>query len=259
MPFVQYATQASIAYITLNRPEKSNALNKQLIYELSQAFHKAENDQKIKVVVLKALGKTFCAGIDLVEMQQFQNRSWDENLQDAQNLAALFYQIYTLRTVVIAQIQGYALGGGCGLATVCDFSFTVPTAKLGYQETKIGFVPAIVAPFLMRKIGQEKTKTWLLTGDLQTASHAMHDGLIHYIVSPDVLQKKVNDFSKKLIQQHSADALVLTKRIILGKANGTLKKELEASVLINTKARFTKDCKAGVAAFLNKEIPCWHK
>ena len=153
MKYIDYTVQNRKAYITLNRPGKRNALSHELVAELKEAFHLAEKEDQAKVVILKANGEAFCSGADLAHLQQLQNFSHEENLADSNHLKELFLQIYSLKKVVIAQVQGHALAGGCGLATVCDFIFAVPEAKFGYTEVKIGFIPAIVMVFLLRKIG----------------------------------------------------------------------------------------------------------
>jgi methylglutaconyl-CoA hydratase len=141
---IDFTINNRVGYITLNRPDKRNALSFELIRELKEAFYNAERDDAVKVIVLRAHGEVFCAGADLAYLQQLQEFSYEQNLADSNHLKDLFFQIYTLQKVVIAQVQGHALAGGCGLATVCDFTFSVPEAKFGYTEVKIGFIPAIV-------------------------------------------------------------------------------------------------------------------
>ena len=141
MSLVIFTVKDRVGYITLNRPDKRNALSHELVIELIDAFDKAEQDSSVKVVVLKAAGEAFCAGADLAYLQQLQNFSFEQNLEDSRQLKNLFLKIYQLKKVVIAQVQGHALAGGCGLATVCDFTFAVPEAKFGYTEVKIGFSP----------------------------------------------------------------------------------------------------------------------
>jgi len=158
MNFITYHCEERIGTITINRPEKRNALNFEIVQELKIALEMAANDADCKVIVLRAEGKAFCAGADLEYIQTLQNNTFEENLQDSGHLRELFQQIYLHEKVIIAQIQGHALAGGCGLASVCDFSFAVPEAKFGYTEVKIGFVPAIVMVFLIRKIGEAKAR-----------------------------------------------------------------------------------------------------
>ena len=255
MEFIQYSTRERIASITLNRPEKRNALNFQMVSELREALKMAAQDKQVKVIILKAAGKVFCAGIDLAYMKQLE--SLEENLKDAHRLQELFYNIYTLEKIVIAQIEGHAMGGGCGLATVCDFSFTVPTAKFGYPEIKVGFVPAIVKVFLIRKIGEGKARALLLTGDLIAAAQAVDDGLVNYVVPAHQLEESVNTFAQKLIKNNSTQAMQLTKEMLAHLPAESLEKGLAYAAAMNTKARFTEDCRAGIEAFLHKKTTTW--
>ncbi len=159
MPLIETSVKDRIGYIVLNRPDKRNALSPEMVSELKLAFKKAEDNAAVKVIVLKANGESFCAGADLAYLQDLQKFSYEENLADSRHLKELFLQIYTLRKVVIAQVQGSAMAGGCGLATVCDFVYAVPESKFGYTEVKIGFIPAIVMVFLLRKIGEAGLKS----------------------------------------------------------------------------------------------------
>lgn len=257
MAYIGYETRDRIAYITINRPEKRNALNYDVVTELKEAFERAETDDACKVVVLRANGAVFCAGADLEYLQQLQTNTYQENLEDSTHLMQLFYLIYTLKKVVIGQIHGHAIAGGCGLATVCDFSFTVPEAKFGYTEVKIGFIPAIVKVFLLRKIGEAKAKQLLLTGDLISAEEAQHMGLINYIVSGENLEKTVADFAQKLCAENSQQSMELTKEMIANVQSMTLKEGLKYAAEMNANARATDDCKKGIASFLNKEKLSW--
>ena len=203
----QYEVKNRVAYITLDRAEKRNAMSHEMVSELMGAFTKAEQDDSVKVVVLRANGSSFCAGADLAYLQQLQKFTYSQNLEYSNHLKGLFLKIYTLSKVVIAQIQGHALAGGCGLATVCDFSFSVPEAKFGYTEVRIGFIPALVKVFLIRKIGEGKSRELLLTGDLIEAEKAKDLGLINYVVQADELESKVEAFSQKLIAQTSDQSM----------------------------------------------------
>jgi methylglutaconyl-CoA hydratase len=137
-----------IGFITLNRPDKRNAMSPEMIEGLEKVLEDFEGNSAIKVVVLRAEGKAFCAGMDLAYLQEMQNYSFEQNLADSARLKGLFSRIYEFPKVVIAQVQGHALGGGFGLVTVCDFAYSSSEAKFGYTEAKIGFVPALVSVFL---------------------------------------------------------------------------------------------------------------
>lgn len=257
MTFVEYAVKDRICTITLNRPDKRNALNEKVVSELKQAFAQAANDANAKVIVLAAKGSAFCAGADLAYLQQLQQNTYDENLADSNHLKELFRQIYTHPKVVIAKIQGHAIAGGCGLATVCDFSFAVEEAQFGYTEVRIGFIPAIVKVFLLRKIGEGKAKELLLSGDLISADEAKDFGLINKVVKEGELDEAVNEFAKKLVKKNSGQSMQFTKQMIAQVQEMGLEEGLNYAAGQNAKARASEDCKKGIAAFLNKEKPSW--
>src|SRR5882672_3965987 len=191
MELVVYEVKERIGYLTLNRPKKRNALSHELVTALGEALTRAENDRDVKVVVMQANGEAFCAGADLAYLQQMQKFSMEENLADSNQLKELFLKIYQLKKVVIAKVQGHALAGGCGLATVCDFVFAIPEAKFGYTEVKIGFIPAMVLIFLIRKIGEKKSKQLLLSGELVSGERALAMGLVNTLVTKDILDSSV--------------------------------------------------------------------
>ena len=257
MKLVDYSVKDRIGFITLNRPEKRNALSFELVEELKINFARAEGDDGVKVIVLRANGETFCAGADLSYLQKLQNFSRKENLEDSRLLKDLFYKIYTLSKVVIAQVQGHALAGGCGLATVCDFVYAVPEAKFGYTEVKIGFIPAIVMVFLIRKIGEQKSKHLLLSGELVSAESAVQFGLVNKIVNKEKLETAVIDFALRLIKNNSGQSMGLTKRMIGEVQSMKLEDALEYAAEKNVEARASNDCKKGIQAFLNKEDLIW--
>ena len=257
MTFVEYAVKDRICTITLNRPDKRNALNEQVVAELKQAFAKAADDQEAKVIVLAARGSAFCAGADLAYLQQLQQNTFEENLADSNHLKELFYQIYTHPKVVIAKIQGHAIAGGCGLATVCDFSFAVEEAQFGYTEVRIGFIPAIVKVFLLRKIGEGKAKELLLSGELISAAEAKDFGLINKVVSEAELDEVVSEFAKRLVKKNSGQSMQFTKQMIAKVQEMSLEDGLNYAAAQNAKARASEDCQKGIAAFLNKEKPSW--
>lgn len=257
MALVEYSVKDRIGYITLNRPEKRNALSPAIVSGLKESFKKAESDDSVKVIVLRANGEAFCAGADLAYLQQLQKFSFEENLADSQHLKELLFLIYTFKKVVIAQVQGPALAGGCGLITVCDFVFATPEAKLGYTEVKIGFVPAIVMIFLLRKIGEARSKELLLTGNLITAASAQQIGLVTKVVDMLMLEKEVNNFATEMISNTSSQSLALTKKMISEAQHLTLEEALNFAAHQNAQARSTEDCKKGIDAFLNKQPVKW--
>lgn len=246
-----------IGYITLNRPDKRNALNFVVIRELREAFTWMEQSPDVKVIILRGNGKAFCAGADLDYMARLQEFSYNENLMDSAHLMELFKQIYRLNKIVIAQIEGHALAGGCGLATLADFSFSVPEAKFGYTEVKIGFIPAIVMVFLLRKIGEGKAKELLLTGDLISAHKAHSIGLINDILPPETIADEVREFALRLCRENSYTSMEVTKKMIADVQNMTLDEGLQFAARMNAHSRATEECRTGIRNFLNKTPQSW--
>jgi len=257
MPYIDYKVKNRIGYITLNRPEKRNALNAGVVTELREAFSRGSVDKDVKVMVLRANGKAFCAGADLAYLHKLQSNSFEDNLHDSQHLMELFLQMYRCQKVIIAQIQGHAIAGGAGLAVVCDFSFAMPEVKIGYSEVKIGFVPAVVNVFLLRKIGEGKARELLLTGDLVSAETAQEIGLINRVVSSEKLEEHVDAFAQRLCRENSGTSMKYIKQMIEEVQSFSLSEGLAYASRMNAVARSSDDCKRGIAAYLNKEEIMW--
>jgi methylglutaconyl-CoA hydratase len=257
MNLVEYQTINRVAYISLNRPDKRNALNPELVQALKHTFEKANTDHQAKVIVLKARGEAFSAGADLAHLQQLQTNSYDDNLADSNALKELFYTIYTSTKLVSAQVEGHAIAGGCGLASICDLIFSVPEAKFGYTEVKIGFIPALVACFLLRKLGEGRMKELLLSGELIDAKTAWDYGLINFIVDKNSIESEVKNYAEKIVTSTSAQSIALTKALLNKAYTMSLEDSLHEAVVYNANARSSNDCKRGIAAFLNKEQLRW--
>ncbi len=257
MALVESLIKDRIGYITLNRPEKRNALSPAMVTELKRAFTQALTDDGVKVIVLRANGEAFCAGADLAYLQELQKYSYEENLSDSIQLKDLFLEIYLSKKVVIAQVQGPALAGGCGLITVCDFVIAAHEAKFGYTEVKIGFVPAIVMVFLLRKIGEARAKDLLLTGKLVNAEAAREAGIVNRVVAKNYLESEVHEFAAQIIATASAQSLSLTKKMMVEIQQLSLEEALDYAARQNAHARGTDDCKKGIDAFLQKQPIKW--
>lgn len=255
--FITISIHNRIAFITLNRPEKRNALNPQLISELTAAFIGAQQNLDVKVVILKSSGDVFSAGADLVYLQQLQHNTYEENLEDSNHLKLLFHTIYNLEKPVIAQVEGNAIAGGCGLVSVCDIVFAVPEAKFGYTEVNIGFVPALVATFLLRKVGEGRTRQLLLSGELVSAEAACNYGLINFVEAPNTINQVVLAYAEKLVLNTSSQAVKTTKALLDKIQFMSVDESLDYAAKINAEARLTADCKKGIEAFLNKSQPKW--
>jgi len=246
-----------IAYITINRPDKRNALNPELVKLLSNAFNDAIRDNDVKVIVLKANGDVFSAGADLEYLQQLQQNTDVENFTDTYILKELFLKIYRSPKFVIAQVEGHAIAGGCGLASVCDVIFSVPEAIFGYTEVKIGFVPALVSCFLIRKLGEGRAKELLLSGELIDAKTASIYGLINFIASKEEIESAVQSYAKKIIEGTSSNSITVTKQLLITVQDLNLDESLNLAIGLNVQTRSSADCKKGITAFLNKNKLEW--
>jgi len=246
------------ATITLNRPEKRNALDDIMVGELITAFIQGGRDQNVKVIILQGAGSSFCAGADLEYLNRIAKFDLEENRADSSKLATLFRTIYELRKPVIAVVNGAALAGGCGLASVCDFVIaSEENASFGYTEVRIGFIPAVVMIFLIKKVGEGKARELILRGHIIKANEAQQIGLVNTVASSAELQSSVDALSNELIQLNSLHAMGLCKEM-LSKLHGlNLMDSLDFAANMNAAARMTPDCKQGISAFLTKEKIQW--
>lgn len=249
--------EGQVVTITLNRPDKRNALNGDLVAALRIALEEAAIDDAVRCVVLTGAGNAFSAGADLVELNAMREATPMNNEADARRLAELFRTIYFHPKPVIARINGHAIAGGCGLAAVCDISIAAEGARLGFTEVRIGFVPAIVGVFVVRKLGEAATRDLLLRGRLVTAVEAVQMGLINQVVAAEDLDHQVSEITREIADETSASAVALTKRM-LGHVPGMgIEEALAHAVQVNAFARGTADCQAGIEAFLDKKDPPW--
>lgn len=246
-----------IGILTLNRQEKRNALSPELIEALKSKLIEWKNDENIKVIILKANGDAFCAGADLAYLQKLQTNTFEENIEDSTELMELFSMIYHYPKVIISEIQGAALAGGCGLATVTDFSFASEKATFGYTEARIGFIPAIVMIFLLRKIGEGRAKELLLSANIIDAEQAFYYGLINKVLPHENLEEYVLNYAQNLCDQNSAISMKLTKLMINNVHEMPIETALKYAAEENARARMTNDCKVGIESFLNKQKPIW--
>lgn len=255
---LKYETSARRAYITLNRPEKRNALTPTLIGELRQAFQEANHDGRVRVVVLQAEGKAFCAGLDLDELRKLTDKSVMENLYDSEMLAALFREIYTHSKFVICKVQGAAFAGGCGLACAADVTIADKEhAKFSYSEAKIGFVPAIVAALILRRSRQAGVREMLLRAHVLSADDALRLGIINYSVPSHELSATVEQIAQEICDTVSPTSIALTKRLLWSIETMSLDDAINFALHLNALSRQTDDLKKGLATFLNKETLKW--
>lgn len=243
-----------LATITLNRPDKRNALSTEMIEELLAALDEVE--RAARVVILTGAGKAFCSGMDLGALKAISSQSPEQNLEDSRRLAGMFRRLYSFPKPLIAAVNGSAIAGGCGIATVCDFTLAVPEAKLGFTEVRIGFIPAIVSVFLIREIGEKRARDLLLGGRILDAAEAHQIGLVTKVVPTDKLLERARELAATLLAS-SPTSLLRTKRLLGHLSESGLDAELELALQENARIRTTADFREGVAAFIEKRKPLW--
>ena len=251
------ADDGAVRTIILNRPERRNALTPEMQLELIAAMETASAGD-CRVLVLRGAGNCFCSGLDLTVLQGMTDRGGASPTAEAERIARLFRTLYELPKPTIAVVLGAAIGGGAGLATICDFSLAAPTAKFGYPEARIGFVPAVVSAFLALQIGDRRTRDLLLTGRLFDAAEAHRLGLVNEVVEAEKLPARVAALAEMLMEG-SPRSLAATKRLMAAQNRKWLDTALAEAMAAITDARKTDDLQEGVAAFLEKRKPVWAK
>jgi len=241
--------------ITLNRPELRNAMTPLMQDELIAAFEDA-GASDCRVVVLAGAGEAFCSGLDLSVLQGAKDKSVAEHRADAERVAKLFRTLYELPKPTIAKVHGAAVAGGTGLATICDFTLAAPTAKFGYMEARIGFVPALVSAYLTLQIGDKAARGLLLTGRLFDAAEAYRLGLVNEVVAAEELEARVATLSG-VLAENSPSSLRATKKLLAAQNKLWLDAAVELGMEANAGARETKDFYEGVTAFLEKRKAVW--
>ena len=270
-------SEGQVSLLTLNRPEKRNAISPEMIEELGAALDEVDRSPA-RVLILTGAGKAFCAGMDLAVLKALAEqhpgqhhdhdilkegplkggipRASDANLAESRRIARMFRQIYEFSKPTIAAVNGPAIAGGCGIATLCDITLATPEAKFGYTEVKIGFMPALVAVFLIRQIGEKRARDLLLTGRVFDADQALRLGLVNEVVPEERLMSRAREFAGTLLEA-SPTSLVYTKRLLRKFTADELDRELELALQENARIRSTFDFHEGLTAFLEKRKPAW--
>ncbi len=244
-------TEGATRVLTLNRPEKRNALNDELVAALKVALRRADGDDSVKCVVIRGAGKDFCSGADLSALQKIANASLEENLEDARSLGELYKLIRDVRVPVIAAVRGRALAGGCGLAMACDLIVAETNAKFGFPEVKIGFVPAMVAAIVRRNMPERRAFATLTLGEEMTAQDLHAAGIIHAIPDEADFETTLAALTDRYASL-SASAVQMTKRLLYDIDTLTFDAAIEHGAQVNAEARMTEDCQRGIAKFLEK-------
>ena len=249
---VLFEVDGGIAHVTLNRPHKRNALNDELIAALKNALKRANDDGSARAVILSGAGEDFCSGADLSALQKISNASVAENLDDARSLMELFILIRSIRLPVIAAVRGRALAGGCGLALGCDMVLASRSARFGFPEVKIGFVPAMVLAILRRNVSERKAFELMSIGDQISADEAERLGLVNRILDDEAFADEVDAFLQPILRV-SASAISLSKRLLYQTDAVSFEDAVRCGVDINVTARLTEDCRKGIERFLKKK------
>jgi methylglutaconyl-CoA hydratase len=277
---IKLESEADLATLTLNRPDKRNALSPAMMEEVLVALDEVEKS-RTRVLILTGAGKAFCAGMDLealkalavapafrpagLEAEARQEAAQDAGLKagateahiaDSRRTATMFRRIYAFPKPVFAAVNGPAIAGGCGMATLCDYTLAAPDAKFGYTEVRIGFIPALVSVFLIRQIGEKRARDLLLSGRLLAAEEARQMGLVTEVVPPERLLERARELAGALLEL-SPTSLTYTKRLLRELSERELDRELEMAIHENARIRSTADFREGLTAFLEKRKPQW--
>ena len=244
-----------IATLTLNRPEKRNAISYELIDEVLRTLAEVAQSPA-RVLILTGAGPAFCSGMDLENLKALLGRTAEQNLQDSQMMAKLFRSLYEFSKVTIAAVNGASIAGGMGLATLCDFTLAVPEAKFGYTEVRMGFIPAIVSVFLQRQIGEKPARDLLLTGRIIGADDAHRVALINEEVPAEKLMERAHQLAGLLLE-NSPESLLRTKRLLTESSRDELDAQIGVALHENAAIRETADFREGITSFLEKRKPRW--
>jgi methylglutaconyl-CoA hydratase len=244
-----------LATITLTRPERRNAISPRMIEEMVAVLDEVEASPA-RVGVVTGAGTAFCSGMDLDAVRTASAQSLEQALEDSRGIARLFRRLYTYPKPLIAAVNGPALAGGCGIATLCDFTLAVPEATFGYPEVRIGFIPAIVSVFLVRQIGEKRARELLLTGRVLQADEACRFGLVSEVVRAGRLRERSEDLAAALLGA-SPTSLARTKHLLSHLGGADLDRDLELAVQEHARIRATANFREGLTAFLDKRKPDW--
>jgi methylglutaconyl-CoA hydratase len=261
MPIKTYTTiyidrDGRIARIWLNRPEVHNAFNAIMIRELRDAIHDVSEDPRVRVVVVSGQGKSFCAGADLNWLREIIHFSYNENLQESTELADCLEELYALPKPTIARVNGAAIGGGNGFLAACDIIVAARDAVFSLSEAKLGLVPAVISPYVVRRIGESRARRYFLTGERFDAARAEEIGLVNRSVDPGMLDAQVDDFARMMLTS-GPEALAKAKELLRQVPRLSFEEAKRFSVEMIAGLRVSAEGQEGMAAFLEKRKPKW--
>ena len=252
---LQLAQVSGIATITFDRPEKRNAISFRMIDEALAALEQVEKSDAL-VAIFTGAGKAFCAGMDLDELKALIGKTSEQNLADSRHMAQFFRRLYDFPKPTIAAVNGAAIAGGTGIATMCDFTLAVPEAKFGYTEVRIGFVPALVSSILVWQVGHKIARDLLMSGRLFDAVEAHRYGLVNEVVAPERLMARAHELASQ-IMENSPRSVRATKKLVNGFITEILDRQMEQAIEDNARIRQTTDFREGIRSFLEKRKPLW--
>src|SRR5262245_7752062 len=249
--------EKNVAFVVLDRPDVHNAFNDELVQRLTEAFNELGGRAEIRVIVLCANGKSFCAGADLNWMKRMVQYSHEENLADAQAVGRMFLAIAKCPKPVIARVHGAALGGGAGLVAACDIGIAIESVQFGFTEVKLGIIPAIISPFVIAKIGPGRAREFFVTGERFLAPVAMSMGLIQHVVSHEQDLDALVESKISQILTSAPCAIAAAKELVFGVTGQPLEKSLEYAAESIARSRAGTEGQAGMKAFLERQRPPW--
>lgn len=254
---IAFEIKEGIASLTLNRPEKKNAIDDIAVKELTEYFSRADQDRDVRAIVFRSVGDVFSAGADLAYLKKLSENSSSANFEDSCALKDLLLSVYKSRKLTCSVVRGPALAGAFGLVLACDVVLASEKAKFGFTEVKVGFVPAIVMNFALRKLREADVRMLALTGKIIGPDEAVRIGLISEVVDDDVIEERVGEFLKSFVRGTSKEAVSLTKEVLADLKEMPLEQALSYSAMKNVLARSTEDFTKGVDSFLNKKQLEW--
>lgn len=253
---LKLSLEANLALLTLSRPEKRNALSPQLIEELLAALDAVETANAMRVLIVTGEGPAFCAGMDLEYLKGLAGQSEEQNRADARRTVRMFRRLWSFPKPLITAVNGSAMAGGCGIATLGDFTLASEEANFGYTEVRVGFMPALISAFLQMQVGEKVTRDLLLSGRILSAAEAQALGLVTRVVTQAQLLPAARELAAELMAS-SPGALHATKRLLLQCSQAELIRRLELGVEESVAIRNTADFREGLAAFMEKRKPKW--
>jgi len=253
---IKLLREKNIATIILNRPDVHNAMNEKLMKELTACFKELNKDNDTRIIILTGNGKSFCAGADLNCMKSMVKYSKEENIQDSKLLSNLYETVYNCPKPVIGRINGHAFGGGLGLIAVCDIAITIPDCNFAFSEVKLGIIPAVISTYIVRRIGLSNMRRLFITGEKFNSEYAKEIGLVDFVVKPEELDAKVQQYSELLISS-SPNAIKEIKKLVNEYEKLDAKKYQEHTVKKIAELRVSEEGQEGISAFLEKRKTKW--